>query len=216
MGFIYKITNKINQKVYIGQTNLSLDQRWKAHLHDYEYKLRIGENRPLYQAFKKYGLENFSIEQIEETNNLNEREQFYIQKYRSYVGFNDCWGYNATLGGDSRHSIDWTDKIDELIKLYNLGFACTEIGRKLNISADSVITKLKSLGFNVTPKANNKIICQLDLDGNLIEIYPSAIAAANALNSSSKNLHIGEVCKGKRKTGGGFRWMYYEDYVNTL
>lgn len=66
------------------------------------------EHRPLYSAFKKYGIQFFKIELIEEVSDdlLCEREQFYIQQYRSYVGFDDCNGYNATLGGDFRTTFD--------------------------------------------------------------------------------------------------------------
>lgn len=49
---------------------------------------------------------NFYVELIEETNNPEEREQFWIRYYNSYVGFSNCQGYNATLGGDGKAYID--------------------------------------------------------------------------------------------------------------
>lgn len=75
-GFIYKITNLINGKIYIGQTTCSIEDRWKEHLHS--AKKSVSENRPLYRAINKYGKENFSIEKIEELpiNLLCEREVF--------------------------------------------------------------------------------------------------------------------------------------------
>ena len=57
MAYIYKITNRINQKVYIGQTSFSVEKRWKEHVQDINKHL----DRPLYRALSKYGIENFSV-----------------------------------------------------------------------------------------------------------------------------------------------------------
>ena len=66
---IYKIKNNINEKVYIGLTTCSLEHRWKKHLTE-------GRNeknkKHLYKSMRKYGLENFSIEQIDSASNLKE------------------------------------------------------------------------------------------------------------------------------------------------
>ena len=64
MAYIYKITNLINNKIYIGKTNRTIEERFKEHCN--EYKKERSEKRPLYNAMNKYGIENFKIEQIEE------------------------------------------------------------------------------------------------------------------------------------------------------
>lgn len=219
MGFIYKITNDINNKVYIGQTTLTLDQRFRSHIHDcMSGKARI-EKRPLYEAMLKYGIQHFQIELLEEVVDelLDEKEMFYIKQYNSYVGFSNSNGYNATLGGQSIRKIDWTaEKLEALITGYNFGKNCSDLARELNCHPETIATKLKSLGYAIRPSNQHKFVCQLDLDGRLINIFSSAQDAARALNNSSKNLHISEVCKGKRKTGGGYRWMYYEDYIKQI
>lgn len=101
MGYIYKITNLINQKMYIGQTIRSIEVRWKEHL-------RSKDNAPIHKAIQKYGQENFIIEEIEECEDslLNEREQYYIKFFNSYNGH---IGYNATEGGNSNPNaaINW-------------------------------------------------------------------------------------------------------------
>lgn len=97
--------------------------------------------------------------------------------------------------------------LEQLIKEYNLGLSCKVIAKDIGVCPEVVSNKLKQLGYTINNGGgrNKKIICQLDLDDNLIAIYKSATEAAEALGSSSKNLHIGEVCQGKRKTGGGYK-----------
>lgn len=99
---IYKITNLINQKCYIGQsTNIS--KRWNAHRSAAQNpNNRAHYSSHLYRAMRKYGIENFQFEILEEcsVSLLNQKEREYIQKY------NSCFaGYNESLGGDcSCHS----------------------------------------------------------------------------------------------------------------
>lgn len=89
---IYKITNTVNNKAYIGQS-VDINRRWGEH------RRNIGSNKnPLYLDFKKYGLDNFLFEVIEECDfyDLDEREEYWINYYNSYNN-----GYNLTLGGQT-------------------------------------------------------------------------------------------------------------------
>lgn len=99
---IYKITNLINQKCYIGQST-NIQKRWTAHrsaAHNPHNRAHYSSH--LYRAMRKYGIENFRFEILEEcsVSLLNQKEREYIQKY------NSCFaGYNESLGGDcSCHS----------------------------------------------------------------------------------------------------------------
>ena len=88
--YIYKITNQLNNKCYIGQTT-DYKRRFQEHKN-----LGYGteENKLLYYAIKKYGIENFSFEVIEDkTSKYNEREKYWIQYYDSFEN-----GYNMTQG----------------------------------------------------------------------------------------------------------------------
>ena len=89
---IYKITNLINGKCYIGQTTDS-----KRRFSEHRAKGYGAEkNKILYYAFDKYGIENFSFEIIEsQIENYNERERYWIRYYDSFEN-----GYNATEGGE--------------------------------------------------------------------------------------------------------------------
>ena len=96
MTGIYKITNKINGKCYIGES-VDIEARWKMHQTRYNrenkeyYKI-------LYAAFRKYGIENFSFEIIEECepSMLFLRETYWISYYDSQKK-----GYNKTPGGNT-------------------------------------------------------------------------------------------------------------------
>ena len=93
---IYKITNQVNNKVYIGLTTESLQKRWCGHKVDSKKK-----NSHLYISMRKYGIENFTIEIIDETDSfekLGELERYYIKQYNSQ---DPNYGYNITAGGES-------------------------------------------------------------------------------------------------------------------
>lgn len=94
---VYKITNKINNKVYIGLTTQSLKYRWGRHVTE----ARNPNNcKHLYKAMRKYGENNFMIEIIEETDDfqkLGELERYYIKLFDST---NPQRGYNLTCGGE--------------------------------------------------------------------------------------------------------------------
>ena len=108
MAYIYKITNDINQKIYIGKTERNIEERFKEHCR--EYRKKRCEKRPLYAAMKKYGTEHFHVELVEETDNPEEREQYWIKFYNSY----GSTGYNATMAGDGKKYID----VNKLIEAY--------------------------------------------------------------------------------------------------
>ena len=93
---IYKITNLINNKVYIGLTTTELKVRWDNHRQCVK-----NDPRHLYCSMRKYGIENFTIEQIDSADNiakLGELERYYIEKYNSQ---NPSIGYNLSAGGQT-------------------------------------------------------------------------------------------------------------------
>ena len=91
---IYKITNLLNNKCYIGQTN-DIKRRFQQHrrmANDND-----GTAKTLYAAMKKYGIENFSFEILEQDiENYDEREEYWINYYNSHED-----GYNLTPGGSA-------------------------------------------------------------------------------------------------------------------
>lgn len=95
MGLIYKYTNKINGKAYIGQTTQSLEKRHKRHLADSQV-----DDLYFHRALKKYGIENFTLEILEdniEKEYLDEREKYWIKYWNTF--YLNKKGYNMTEGG---------------------------------------------------------------------------------------------------------------------
>ena len=187
----------------------SIEERWKQHKRD-AHKRNLIENRPLYRAIEKYGIENFSIEEVEETDNPEEREKYWIEYYGSFKN-----GYNATLGGDGRPYIDY----DLVIATYRELKNQRKVAEKLNIHYDTVSYILKAKKepvlshLEVSQKATGKIINQYDLNENYIQSFPSVKAAADALGkvtatSKGATSHISDVCRGKRKTAYGYKWKF--------
>lgn len=112
---IYKITNKINNKIYIGQTTKSAAERLNKHI--IEARCQDNGNRPFnyfHSAILKYGEENFIIEQIDEASSieeLNNKEIYWIEFYQST---SKEIGYNLMAGGKSGvKSLETRQKISE-------------------------------------------------------------------------------------------------------
>lgn len=94
---IYKITNKINGKCYIGQS-VDIYYRWYTHQKPKTWAADSG--KALYRAFVKYGIENFTFEIIEECSRsqLDSREKYWVSHYDSYGK-----GYNMNRGGQGQN-----------------------------------------------------------------------------------------------------------------
>lgn len=120
---IYKITNKINSKCYIGQSK-NIEKRWSQHIKELNKNSHC--NKHLQSAWNKYGQVNFNFEILClcDYNNLNELETFYWNKYQPNV-------YNLHRTGNAhnisnelkhklsiahkgkKHSIEWNKHLSE-------------------------------------------------------------------------------------------------------
>ena len=107
---IYKLTNLINNKIYIGQTK-NFKQRMNCHKSSCNSKRC--KNKPLYIDIKKYGWNNFSKEILFESSNqkiINEKEKLFIKEYKSLYTEN---GYNIQSGG--KYNLHQTNRTKKLI-----------------------------------------------------------------------------------------------------
>ena len=112
MAIIYKITNKVNGKVYIGQTKTPLNQRMNKH---YSRANCIEDITGIDAAIRKYGKENFDVEIIDTCTEeqLDDLERFYIAKYDSYEN-----GYNLTRGGQDGIGSKLNIDVDAAYQIY--------------------------------------------------------------------------------------------------
>ena len=204
MGFIYKIWNEVNDNLYIGQTSTSISARWSNH----KQKSKE-ENTHLYLAMRKYGIDKFHIEEIEEVANsaLNEREKYWINFYNSYYN-----GYNSTLGGDG--AVKSNVSLEEIEGLWNQGYGISEIAEILGVSRMVVRDRIYGSLFYSEDEASRrgesnrnkkkcKGIIQKTLDGKFIQYYESGVQAEEKTGISRKT--ISQVL---RRTGrsSGYIW----------
>ena len=137
---IYKSTNKITGKIYIGQTTHTLDKRIKGHINE----SKKDKNRPFLLSINKYGVDNFTFETIDSANNLdelNDKEIYWVNFYNS-VSPN---GYNVTGGGQGKKMIS----TNELGKRISKGLQNSKKWQKIK-NSEEYLKKIKEkfIGHN--------------------------------------------------------------------
>lgn len=202
MAHIYKITNTINGKSYIGQTIKPISARWYFHIYDAMNKV---DDLYFHRAIRKYGAENFIVEEIEECrqDELNSREMYWIKYFDT---FNN--GYNLTLGGGGKKSID----IETVYKLWDDGLSVVQIADKINKNRTAILNILSDYK-NYSPFEGNrrgshqKPVLMCDRNDTVLNRFDSIIDAQRKTGLT----HIGECCRGNRKTDGGYIWKFEQE-----
>lgn len=211
MGYIYKITNTINNKIYIGQTRYTIQKRWIEHC---ETSSRL--NYPLYKAMRKYGQDNFIIEEIEQISDelLNEREIYWISFYNSYAP--SGYGYNVTLGGEGNRLYEQK----QIYEMWDNGLCITEISEQTGADRHIVTDILKSYknysieesekrGHEFLWSKRGRKVNQYDLKGNYITTFNSLMDAQRQTGIAQKNIF--SVVSHKSYSAGGYQWKYIDD-----
>lgn len=204
MMIVYTFKNKINNKYYVGQTCRTFEERTKEHLR---------HNKTAFdKALKKYGIENFDYAVIDEAHDmdeLNKKEIFWIKHFNSLAPF----GYNLCIGGGNtkgyRHRTESKEKMRLAKKGTFLGKENPFYGKK---HTDETRQKMKEAWTEErkeqlrlmakTRKQHTVKVRNVDTG----EVFDSVKKAAEKYGL--KGTHISRVCKGKRKTTGGFKWEY--------
>ena len=227
---IYKVTNKINGKIYIGQTIRTLEQRKWQHLN----AAKGGCKTHFYNAIRKYGEDNFIFEVIDEASTLvelNELERYYIKKF-------DCInnGYNMVDGGnnnvmfldevkqhhlDAMRSDDTKAKISASMKQYRREHPWTEEQRhKFAISKygnkNFAGHKLTDSHKDALNKSHYKKVHCIDIQGNIIAKFNTVKSAAewwfnNGYNNVSSAYRLCDYIKASSKDNKyikGLKWIY--------
>jgi len=196
-GSIYIIKNKINDKVYIGQTVMSVQERFRAHCKPCTAKQR--GTYKIYNAFNKYGVENFYVETLVENiplNILDSKEIEYIESFDSFKN-----GYNSTKGGDGR-IINKIDDEEEIIIRYKNRESCTSIAKDYKVHPTTIQRVLYKNKIHLRQCGNKKDLineekfkklyfdCSLSNKeiGNIIGIDPKTVSRwGKSKNFKSRN-----------------------------
>lgn len=237
-GYIYKIYNTENNKIYIGQTRRDINIRWKQHL--LSVKSDKDKNTVLYRAMNKYGIDKFNIQLIKEYSfeskdklikTLNKEEIRYISEYNSIKPN----GYNMQLGGKSpteslKRPVDKYSLKGELLKSYeSISEACLDSIEVLNpvhvseccngklYTSSGYVWRYKGDEFNKYNKSDKRrtpvdVYCK---NGYFINHYDSMADAIYGIFETTDHKkyssHIVSCCKGERKTAYGYVWRYEGD-----
>lgn len=227
---IYMHINKVNCKVYIGQTCQEPEKRWGKDGIKYLHKKNGKYHHPHFaNAIQKYGWDNFEHIILADgltQNQANVMEEFLIKCLDST---NPKKGYNIRFGGDNHKLSEETKKkigAKHKGNKYNLGKHHSEETKK-KIAESHKGEKNYNYGKHLTEehkqhisesnkgKKNtwqSKAVIQLTKNDEIVNIFESALEAER--QTGIFNTCIIAVCKGKRKSAGGYHWKYYNKEVS--
>ena len=214
MGSIYKITNDINDKIYIGQTINDINYRFRSHINEAK---QCNYQNKFHLALLEIGPEHFKIEEIENCNNdkLNERECYWIKYYDSVNN-----GYNTTWGGST--GIHYNRQM--LLDLWNQGLNIQKISDTVGIDRGLLGQILRTEGISEEELKNrhyesnriqskNRKVYQIDpKTGNIIKTWDSISNIERELNINHSLIVACCGLKPEHKTAGNYAWRYIEDY----
>jgi group I intron endonuclease len=184
---IYKITNLINNKCYIGQTN-NIPRRWSEHKSALNRNLHHNEH--LQKSWLRYGEINFKFEVLEycSLEDLNTLEEFYVSKFNSYKR-----GYNRTVGADGKGKIITKETREKIRK--------ARLGTKMK---EEVKEHLRNINANPVKATNKKTGEEL--------IFSSGNQAERVLGIKGGGAR--HVLVGKRMSAGGYYFEYIDKERN--
>ena len=235
VGFIYKVTNIVNVKVYMVLTTKTIEERWKHHVPTARGNGK-DSNCVFKRAIRKYGVKNFTIEEIDREyksiDNLKQKEIYWIGYYHSYIGDKDSCGYNSTRGGDlgvecqkipvvqfdicSGKKIKEYDSIAEAqqfinCRIENMGKTNYSNGGYCFLKKEDVYGLSE---IEIQDKVHSlypTLLYQLDKEtGQVLNIYRTAEEACKKMNYKSPG-NIINCCLGNRIEANGYQWCYQRD-----
>lgn len=197
MTGIYKITNQLNGKAYIGQS-IHIEQRWEEHLY------KSSSCHLLKYALHKYGVENFTFEILEECNQeqLNEREIYWIAHYDTFKN-----GYNLTMGGGGTIKYSIEAIYEEYLKTQSLSLTAKNIGCHTN-TARRVLNEYGITHFGEWQEGR-KIQCVDPQTLNVIHTFNSITEAAAKMNVNTNAIQM--AISGKHLSCCGYYWKYLDE-----
>ncbi len=190
-GIVYLIRCELNGKQYIGITN-NLRKRWNKHTYDTRHNSKC----TIHRAMRKYGIANFSLKQIDSADSydeLFEKEKKYIVTFNTHVSVG---GYNETLGGEAPMAgRNHSETTKRLMSERQRGMPSPLRGKRLTEEHKQNLSE-----------SHGRSVIQTDKDGCVVNVYRSVTEASKATGVADSN--ISGVCRGRKKTAGGFHWKY--------
>jgi hypothetical protein len=226
MGHIYKIFEKdTNEILYIGQTRQTLAKRYSSHKTD--------KNGVLYQCFQKFGHVNLLIESLEETENLNEREKYYIKNLnpiynKSKGGIGSTWWSedrkqiaSEKMSGPNNPGKNKTEETCKKLSEACKGKIISEETRMKTSETMKGVPKSEETrkrmseartGFAMPKGAESKKAIKVNqlckTSKEFIKTFDSIADAANELGIQRSGIVM--CCKGRLDSSGGFSWAYFK------
>ena len=240
-GYIYKIYNDVNDKVYIGQTIQTVYDRFLNHI---SCTRNENYNTYIYNAMRKYGIDNFHVQELVKIQNgslenlqieLDQVEMLYVQLYKSMSKQN---GYNLDAGGRScskfKKEVCKYDFEGNFLCSYEsiadaarcMGCAETPIAnvcKGITIHSCGFIWRFKGDDFYKYPITKKKKEKKIDSHGyltkqvNCYSLDDIFVCTYNSLEEAKNavnlknSYNITNVCQKRRNHAGGFKWFYVDD-----
>lgn len=211
MYTIYKITNLVNQKCYIGQTKHSIQNRFAGH--------KNKKNGPMYSVIKQYGKENFSIKPIDYAETYSEaveKESFWTVFFKSN---NSQYGYNKNIGNNLCQEVK--ESISNTLKGRYAGEKNPYYGKH---HSPEVLEKISGENHWTTRKEYPKEALKKKHDAlyrkPTFRSRPVRCVETGEVQPMAKEFYykygyldckILDCCKGRRKTHHGFHWEYADN-----
>lgn len=196
---VYVHTNKTNGKRYVGITSQKPEYRWN-------YGKAYKANPHFYSAICKYGWDGFEHEVLFDHLSESEAKDKEIELIAKWKTQDRLYGYNVTAGGESANGYDPPPELRQLWSEIRKGYKHSEETKQKMREAS---TKNYEKCRKALAEAKYKPVDMFSLDWEYIRSFRSIIEAAEELHlSNACRGHISDVCSGKRKSAGGYRWQY--------
>lgn len=184
-----------NGKSYIGQT--INDLKYRKNQHKKDYKNDKHKNIVFYRAIRKYGWDSIEwsiIDTTETQEELNEKEKYWINYYRTFIRFCDSNGYNMSLGGEGNLGHKVSEKTKDKLRLLNLGKkASDETKHKMSLAREKYKGENAPMfGKNHTIEARKKMSETRKEENNALRGIPKTDKHKIKISNSRKGKTVGE------------------------
>lgn len=208
---VYKIVCTVNNKVYIGQTNKTLEERLKRHFKTSREERT--KNVKFYRAIRKYGESNFNIFLIEEVNNqeeLNEREFYWINKYNSVVEGYNSKASKGKCGGDTLTNHWNKEAISQKIRESKLGDK-----NPMRVNGGLRGERNGMYGKRGSEVASARKCVAVNKNTYEVKEFECLSHLKKYFNVTTLGM-VSSRCAGKTKSDyNGWYFYYYEDYMKS-